>query len=166
MRDGICKFLACRKSRGHLWRVRGSPLLRFTILIFALAAAGAGMFRITSANGREVLPKRIEREKPLAVGNAVPFRVLLSHPAASVEIMASSEIRVAPDGNSFTGAMEMDPENPHFSINVRWMSPPATGEHRFAKITLEPPGRDTFTHVFDADGDIDDFLELPLPTEK
>lgn len=32
----------------------------------------------------------------------------------------------------------------------------------FAKLTVEAPGKETFTHVFDAPGDIDDFVELPF----
>ena len=49
------------------------------------------------------------------------------------------------------------------ALVIRWRNPPTAGEHRFAKLTLEIPRQPTFTHVFDADGDIDDFLELPLP---
>lgn len=60
----------------------------------------------------------------------------------------------------------MDPRNPHISLVVRWKTAATPGEHRFAKLTLEAPGQETFTHVFDADGDIDDFLELPLPVAK
>lgn len=144
--------------------MRGSPLIRFIFLALALAVAGAGIFRITAAKGLEVVPsERDGRDDPLSVANAVPFRVLLSHPAATVEMVAKSEIRIAPTGNFFSGAMEMDPENPHLSITVRWSSAPEPGEHRFAKITLEPPGGNTLTHVFDSADDIDDVLELPLP---
>jgi hypothetical protein len=32
----------------------------------------------------------------------------------------------------------------------------------FAKLVVEAEGKETFTHVFDADGDIDDFVELPF----
>ena len=107
--------------------------------------------------------KRAASEDLLTAGSAVPFRVLLSHPAATVELVAKSEIRLAPTGNFFTGTMEMDPQNPRFSIKVHWALPSAPGEHRFAKITLEPPGRETFTHVFDSVNGIDELLELPSP---
>lgn len=55
----------------------------------------------------------------------------------------------------------MDPNNPRIAINVHWKSAAVPGEHRFAKITLEIPEQETFVHVFDAVGDIDDFIELP-----
>ncbi len=65
-----------------------------------------------------------------------------------------------------SGFLEMDAADPHVGLVVRWKSPPVAGEHRFAMLTLEPPGQKTLVHVFDADGDIDDFLELPSLLEK
>jgi hypothetical protein len=32
----------------------------------------------------------------------------------------------------------------------------------FAKLIVEAEGEETFVHVFDAKGDIDDFVELPF----
>lgn len=93
----------------------------------------------------------------------VPFRLLLSDPAAVVEIDTGELIRPPVDAATLSGTLEIDPKNPHVALVVRWKNPAAAGEHRFAKLTLEAPGQDTFTHVFDADGDIDDFLELPFP---
>jgi hypothetical protein len=39
---------------------------------------------------------------------------------------------------------------------------PNDGQRIFAKLVIEAEGQETFTHVFDADGDIDDFVELPF----
>jgi hypothetical protein len=79
-----------------------------------------------------------------------------------VMLAAVNQIRTPGTDGDISGILEIDPANPNLSLTVQWKNPPAAGEHRFAKLTLEAPGRDTFTHVFDADGDIDDILELPL----
>ncbi len=105
-------------------------------------------------------------EKRAAELTAIPFRLLLSAPAAEIEINTGRSIRPSVDGSPVSGAVELDPNNPHIGLVVRWKSPAAAGERRFAKFTLEAPGQETFTHVFDAAGDIDDFIELPLPTAQ
>jgi len=92
---------------------------------------------------------------------------MLSAPAAEVKIDTGGEVpAISPDQTPILGKLELDPRNPHLSLVVRWKNAPTAGEHRFAKLTLEAPGQDTFTHVFDAAADIDDFLELPLPAAK
>ncbi len=78
----------------------------------------------------------------------------------------AAPIRPADGGNTVSGTVTIDPANPSLSLVVRWKSPAGEGEHRFAKLTLEAPGQPTFTHVFDADGDIDDLIELPFPATK
>lgn len=95
----------------------------------------------------------------------VPFRLILSAPAAAVEIDTGKVIRPAAE-TPITGTLELEAANPHVALVVRWKNPAAAGEHRFAKLILEAPGQETVTHVFDADGDIDDFLELPFPAKK
>lgn len=102
-------------------------------------------------------------EKPQPAALTVPFRLLLSAPAAQVEIHAASVVTPSLDSSPLAGNLVLDSKNPQVAIIVRWTIPTAPGEHRFAKLTLEAPGQETLTHVFDADGDIDDFLELPFP---
>jgi hypothetical protein len=147
--------------------VRGSPLLRFILLTLALAATGLGLMRVTAARDhREPDSPEVLEKKPAAEETAVPFRLLLSAPAAEIEIDTGKSIRPPVDGSPVSGVVEIDPANPRVGLIVRWKSPAAAGERRFAKFTLEAPGQETFTHVFDADGDIDDFIELPLPATK
>jgi hypothetical protein len=141
--------------------VRGSPVLRFILLAIALVITAAGLQRVTSAKAATNLLILPERTRPAA--STVPFRLMLSATAASVEINASKPLHLAPDETPISGTLEMDPANPHVALIIQWKNPPSTGERRFAKLTLEPPRQPTFTHVFDADGDIDDFLELPFP---
>ncbi len=145
--------------------MRGSPLIRFILLVFALAATAVGLLRVTAARGPTdptVKPPIVER----AALSAVPFHLVLSAPAAAVAIDTGHLIRPPADPSPIAGMLELDPNNPRIGLLVRWKIAAAAGEHRFAKLTLEAPGQETFTHVFDAAGDIDDFLELPFPAAK
>lgn len=143
--------------------MRGSPLLRFILMTLALAATGLGLARVTSprSDNRTILPAP---DAAAPGGNAISFRLLLSAPAAEVEIDTGKVIRPPLDGPAISGVLELDSRNPRVGLVIRWKQPAASGERRFAKLSLEAPGQETVTHVFDADGDIDDFLELPLPT--
>ena len=144
--------------------MRGSPVLRFLLLAIALMATAVGLQRVTSARV-QAGPVAVV-EKPAATGMTVPFHLVLSAPAAAVELDAGKRILPAVEAAPVSGTLEMDAANPQVALVVRWKNPAVAGEHRFAKLTLEPPGQATITHVFDADGDIDDFLELPLPAGK
>lgn len=158
-----CKLLASLALTGQISRMRGSPLLRFIFLALALAATGLGLARVTASRNedRKILPTPAAASPS---GNTIPFRLLLSAPAAQVEIDTGKVIRPPLDGPSISGVVELDAKNPRVGLVIRWKQPATSGERRFAKLTLEAPGQETVTHVFDADGDIDDFLELPLPT--
>ncbi len=155
------------RCRDNFRGVRGSPLIRFIILALALAATAAGLLRVTAARTTvaRTTPPPTDSQQTLRA-NSVPFRLLLSAPAALVEIDSGKPIHPPLDGPSLSGTLELDPTNPHVGLIVRWKTPASVGEHRFAKLTLEPPGQETFTRVFDAAGDIDDFLELPIPVAK
>jgi hypothetical protein len=145
--------------------VRGSPIIRFILLVFALAATGVGLLRVTAArsSGEPAAKPPVVERAALA---AVPFRLVLSAPAAVVEIDTGHLIRPSAEASPISGMLELDPNNPRVGLVIRWKTPAAAGEHRFAKLTLEAPGQATFTHVFDAAGDLDDFLELPFPAVK
>lgn len=146
--------------------VRGSPVLRFFLLALVLAATAFGLQRITSKRvGADFRPVAAA-PSPKSSGISVPFRLMPSAPVESVEIDTGREIRPDPGEMPLSGVLELDPKNPHVALVIQWRSPTAAGEHRFAKLTLEPPGQETFVHVFDAEGDIDDFLELPFPVAK
>ncbi len=146
--------------------VRGSPLIRFILLTLALIATGAGLVRLTSAKVTGEKPETPVISQPVTV-TSVPFRLLLSAPADEVKIDTGKPMpALTLEQSPVIGRLELDSENPHIALIVRWKNAPAASEHRFAKLTLEAPGQPTFTHVFDADGDIDDFLELPLPAAK
>ena len=147
--------------------MRGSPLIRFICLALALVATAAVLLRVTSAPARAAVTTTVPRVKiatpPL---HSVPFHLVLSTLAAEVEIDTGKIIRPPVTDSVISGTIEIDPENPRLALLVRWLNPAAQHEHRFAKLTLEPPAQATLTHVFDAAGDIDDVLELPLPASK
>lgn len=143
--------------------MRGSPVLRFILLAIALAATAVGLQRVTSARIAGDSPPEIIGKAPARSGTTIPFRLMLSASAVAVEIDTGKVIHPDLSEMPISGVLELDAENPHVGLVVRWKVPSAAGEHRFAKLTLEPPGQETVVHVFDADGDIDDFLELPFP---
>ncbi|MFT3992048.1 MAG: hypothetical protein QM680_11620 [Luteolibacter sp.] len=140
--------------------MRGSPLIRFFFIALALVATGFGLLRVTAAKTAEVSPTPTvsKSEKNTA---EIPYRLQLSAPASAVEI--STGISQTAD---LSGKLTLDSANPQVFLIVKWQNPPAAGELRFAKLTLEPAGQPTLTHTFDASGDIDDLLELPLPAGK
>ena len=145
--------------------MRGSPIIRFILLVFALAATAVGLLRVTAARGNgDPTPKpTVVAQAALA---AVPFRLVLSAPATAVEIDTGRVIRPLTEQSTVSGMLQLDPNNPRLGLVVRWKNPSAPGEHRFAKLTLEAPSQETFSQVFDAVGDIDDFLELPFSAVK
>jgi len=162
MLTSICKFLANQRIPLHSESVRGSPLVRFFILTCALAATGLGLMRVTSTENKLKNPTQSTDRQTVEL-EPVPFRLIVSSPASFVEIDTGKIVRPPPLDGPMSGKLEIDPKNPRVGLIVKWKNPISPGEHRFAKLTLEAPGKDTFTHTFDAAGDLDDFIELPLP---
>jgi hypothetical protein len=122
--------------------------------------------RVTSARGTRQSIDLLAVPTESISEKTVPFSLILSAPAEEIEINTSKLIRPSVSETPISGTLLLDPENSRVSIKVRWKNTSATGEHRFAKLTLEVPRRETFTHVFDASGDIDDLIELPFPATK
>lgn len=122
--------------------------------------------RVTSGRATTAPPLPLATPPLVALGQ-VPFRLLLSAQASEVRVDTGLEERVfSPGENPISGKLELDPLNPRLSVLVRWKNALAADEHRFAKLTVEAPGQETFTHGFDAAGDIDDFIELPFSATK
>lgn len=159
--QNTCKFLANPRNPAQLHFVRGSPVLRFFILTLALAATGLGLMQVTSL---EKLPKITHTPRHVLLpAQTALFRLILSSPASFVEIDTGKKFRPLVTDSVLTGSLEMDPKNPSVGLIIRWKNPATSGEHRFAKLIVEAPNRATFSHTFDAAGDLDDFIELPLP---
>ena len=159
--------LASSMHLQHCFGVRGSPLLRFSFMVLALILTGVGLMRVTSAGLKAPEKKAPLAQADLKISRHIPFQLLLSAPATEVKIdSGKGPLSFQSESSPLPGYLELDAQNPRLSLTVKWQNPPAPGEHRFAKLTLEAPGQATFQHVFDAAGDIDDFLELPLPTTR
>lgn len=91
----------------------------------------------------------------------VPFSLTLSASARKVEILdvAGEMLWQKQDENlvRVQGSLARLPET--LVLRVSWKDPSAP--RFFAKMVIDPPGRDSLTHVFDAPGELDDLWELP-----
>lgn len=88
--------------------------------------------------------------------------VTLSGPATSVKIDGSRgavDLGEPVDG-IYSGTVSVDPDSKILLLSVKWAE--ETKGRCFAKLVVEAKHSETFTHVFDAPGDIDDFVELPF----
>ena len=141
--------------------MRGSPLLRTFLLLLVLIGTGLWIVRVTRA--QDLTPPTsapTEEIRSDTTTRTIPYRLTLSAPAAFVEI---GTLDGAATNSSLRGKLEVSSDAPVLTLLVRWRDAAETNVHRFARLTLEIPGRDTIEHVFDAAGDIDDVWELPPP---
>jgi len=95
-------------------------------------------------------------------GHRYGFSLTLSAAAKSVDLKSrdgTSLFHGAP-GDPLNGVIELNTVDPVVLISIAWKDADAPG-HRFAKLTLEPPGKATLVHFFEATGDLDDVWELP-----
>jgi len=155
-----CNPLAIAAGLRHFPGVRGSPLLKSILVLLGLVVASFGLMRLTHAKAplvSQTNPAPSATATPPAAGKSLPYRLILSAETTEIRLSAGD----APALSETSGRLELPSEHPLISLTVKWKSEPAPGEHRFAKLILEPTGKPTITHVFDAAGDIDDILELP-----
>ena len=145
--------------------MRGSPLFRTLILAISLLMAGFGLNHLIAAKPTvSPIPPKDSGASTPATSLITPFELRLSASADSITLEgADGPQTIDPTRSPITGRIALDPANPTIALAIRWKSAPAPGEYRFAKLVLMPPGRDTSTHIFDATGDINDFIELPIP---
>lgn len=137
--------------------MRGSPLLRTLIVLAVLVLAGFGLARLTDPP-----TPAPEVAKPIAVpapqASPATFELLLSTTAKSVSLEAGGPtvVHESPVG-AITGTLEIHGEQPVIFLKVEWAD--TTPGHRFAKLRIDRPGKETLEHVFSAPGDIDDLWE-------
>lgn len=155
--------LASSRALPHLSCVRGSPLFRTFLILVVIAASGFLFVRMTAAPKAEVRDVPVH-DSVATAEDAIVAKVYLT--LSGKPIMADVQgtglwmaLEETATG-TFTGEVVIDGESPLLSVRVDWLE---KGEsHRFAKLVVEAPGKKTFTRVFDAPGDIDDFVELPF----
>jgi hypothetical protein len=144
--------------------MRGSPLLRTVFLVIALIMVGWVFIRVTAP--REHPPAQTVRphDATPATRWTADFLLRLSADAESITVATRSGIPVelTSAGASHAGTVDLDSADPWVDVQIIWKPSPDTGPaHRFAKITIEIPGRPTFKHVIDGRGDLDERIELP-----
>ena len=160
----------------HISCVRGSPLVRTILVLLALVASGIGFARLTDSGRKVQAPIRAPSEDSASDQKLTArFQLTFSEVASSFQMEAGGQSIQAglPAGkgepkppirdsyfSGYSGEIEIDPRNPVLFLKVQWVSPDRV--HSFAKLVVEADGKETFTHVFDAPGDIDDFVELPF----
>jgi hypothetical protein len=134
--------------------MRGSPLFRTLIVLGVLLLTGLALARLT----REVRPVPAAPPPGEAVSSSAAaaksanYELVLSAPAAELTLEAGGKPSTA-----LSGALEITGETPVISLRIKWAD--NSPGHRFAKLRLEIPGKDTLEHVFSAPGDIDDIWE-------
>ena len=155
--------LASSDSLPHISCVRGSPLFRTFLILVVIAASGFLFVRLTAAPKLEVV-EHVPELKPNQPIEVIEGRiyVTLSGAARTVDLFANAGYyRFASTGlGTHLAEMKIAKGNPVLEIRIDWLE--ETTANRFAKVVVEAPGFETFTHVFDAEGDIDDFVELPF----
>lgn len=147
-------------------QVRGSPIFSSLLLAIALLATAAGLARVTASKAPAPMPVAQDTGNSPADVTAIPYRLVLSAPAAEVTFDSAVSIKPSDDRSPLVGTLVLDSKNPAIGLTVKWKTPPPVGAHGFARLTLEPPGKDSITHVFDSSGDIEDFIELPISSVR
>lgn len=139
--------------------MRGSPLLRTLVVLLVLVLAALGLARLTGTSPAStvVVKPAVAAPAPAAAAPA-SFELLLSTAAKSVSLEAGGPavIRESPAG-PLTGTLEVIGDQPVIFLKVEWAD--STPGHRFAKLRIDRPGKETLEHVFSAPGDIDDLWE-------
>lgn len=138
--------------------MRGSPLVRFVILLIVLIGSGAWIARVTRAGLSPIPPAEAIAENPNQESTTrIPYRLVLS---SAAEEIAVGTLGGECEQTSLRGQLTSDAADPVITLRVRWRDEGTEGLRHFAKLILEIPGRETLEHVFDAAGDIDDVWEI------
>lgn len=146
--------------------MRGSPLIRTFLILAALIVSGIGFARLTQ-KGAALSGGQGTEITAQSDSNRIPAKVYLSLscPVGFLEVKIGEEkVELTRDEQwDFVGTAVIDFSNPIVTLKTLPGNPKRRGVARmFAKMVVEAEGEETFTHVFDADGDIDDFVELPF----
>lgn len=131
-----------------------------------LGAAGVLFARLTAGrtNDPAVDPQDTKRASNHAIETIeAKVYLTLSEAAKSATLFANAgdyQLGESADGKYYAGDFKIAVKNPVLDLKVEWEE--EVPRHRFAKLVVEAEGKETFTHFFDAEGEIDDFVELPF----
>ena len=130
------------------------------MLAVGLLLAGWGILKLANVSA---VPQGQMPATPPGVGSACGFGLKLSAVAELVELKGRDGrvlFRHEGSGGPVTGMIALDATDPQVFVTVKWKETTVEGA-RFAKLTLEPVGKPTLTHYFEAPGTIEDVWELP-----
>ena len=141
--------------------MRGSPVLRTLVVLAFLLLTWLALARLT----RDAKPPvqgatRTETAPPFPLtGKSAAYELVLSARATEIHLDAGAKPASLTPGTAapLSGSLEIRGENPVISLRIKWTD--NSPGHRFAKLRLEVPCKDTLEHVFSAPGDIDDIWE-------
>lgn len=138
-------------------------MIRTFLILAALVVSGIGFARLTQKGAEMPIANPIVVTDPAEIRAKVH---LVFSVAPTVVVLESSGKPVgfsAESSTSFSGQALISEASPVLILTAT-RTKPTEGEVPpfFAKLIVEAEGKETFTHVFDADGDIDDFVELPF----
>lgn len=128
------------------------------MLASGLLLAGWGLLHL--ANASPPTPMLETKAQP-GMAVACGFGLKLSDVAESVELSARDGrvlFHREHSGGPFIGMIQLDTVDPAVFVKVRWQDAVREGD-RFVKLTLEPAGKPTLTHYFEAPGTIEDVWE-------
>jgi hypothetical protein len=140
--------------------MRGSPVLRTLVVLAVLLLTGLALARLTRDANPPQAATRTETAPPSPLtGKSATYELVLSGQAAEIHLDAGAEpASLTPDTAApLAGTLEIPGDHPVISLRIKWAD--HSPGHRFAKLRLEVPGKDTLEHVFSAPGDIDDIWE-------
>ena len=140
--------------------MRGSPFLRTLLLAGGLLLAGLVLWRLTREPREAIRPVQPEHE-PIATAPPCGFELKLSARAESVELKnREGEVlfQTTRTAGPLLGKFMPDVIDPAIFVTIRWAD--SSAGNRFAKLTLEPPGKPTLVRYFEAAGDLEDVWEL------
>lgn len=144
--------------------MRGFPLLHTLCLSIALTLVGLGFYYLLTGGaqlGSDLKKEQLtQSESPKK--HAV-FELIFSHPPSSHKLSVGNHVLElsATAENRFRGEGEIRKDLPIFIKSTPALPPTKDGRF-FMKLIVEAEGEKTFTRVFDAEGAIDDFVELPF----
>lgn len=140
-------------------------MIRTAVVLLVILASGLVFSRLTSAKKQQATdtPETPETQTKQLI--RARYILTLSERAAYVEIDSAGEVAATNLSSEsgiepLTGDIKIDLEKPVVSLKVNWYE--LQDRRGFAKLTIEAVGQETVTQVFDAQGNIDEFLELPF----
>ncbi len=127
-----------------------------------LLLAGWGILHLARASSTP-RPEGLVGVKTSVERATCGFGLKLSAVAEVVELKGREGrvlFRQQNSGGPFTGMVDLDADDPVVFVTVKWKDAAREGTS-FAKLSLEPVGKPTLTHYFEAPGTIEDVWELP-----